>query len=85
MAEEWKNRNQKFPEFGQGGLKHIDDTAEVSGRFFFIDALADTTFAVLEGQELENVTNMMLPAGFSLRGVFTKIKLTSGRIIAYKA
>ena len=69
------------------GAEYIDDTTAHDGKFGAITAVAaavisgDTVAADYTGN---SIASMPIPAGTTIYGVFTSVKLTSGKIIAYK-
>jgi hypothetical protein len=80
---------------GLSGGKFIASTVESAGDYIAIQVLADAKFEVLTGNitahpgaQLVNVISAsasIIPAGTTLFGKFTAIKLHSGRVIAYNA
>lgn len=86
-------------ERGQLGSVIINDTTAVTGNFGEIHCLAATVFALLTSGKLADGTtacttasdagtlaNAMgtMAAGTTIKGLFTAITLTSGKVIAYK-
>ncbi len=69
------------------GAEYIDDTTAHAGKFGAITAVAA---AVLDGATVaadytgNSIASMPIPAGTTIYGVFTSVKLTSGKVIAYK-
>jgi hypothetical protein len=86
--------NNKITNGLSGGF-YIASTAPYTGDWIAIQVLADTKFQVLTGNitddpiaELVSVSSggaPIIPAGTTLFGKFTAIKLHSGRVIAYNA
>jgi hypothetical protein len=74
----------------QNGTIYIGDTNQVTGEFVAIDSLDNATkFEVLTGNHtgLANVTSgsaPAIPAGTTIDGIFTAIKLHAGAVIAYR-
>ena len=72
------------------GAVYIGDTTQVTGEFVSIDSLDDATkFEVLTGNGtgIANVTSgsaIAIPAGVTIDGYFTAIKLHAGSVIAYR-
>jgi hypothetical protein len=69
------------------GAEYIDDTAAHAGKFGAITALAA---AVVSGDTVasdytgNSIASMPIPAGTTIYGIFTSVKLTSGKVVAYK-
>jgi hypothetical protein len=69
------------------GAEYIDDTAAHAGKFGAITALAAT---VVSGDTValdysgNSIASMPIPAGTTIYGIFTSVKLTSGKVVAYK-
>ena len=78
-------------EFGRLGLDYITDTSAHTGVWGIIECKTNCTFTTLEGENLYtngtlgNLNSYTLTAGQRLYGVFTKITLTSGSVVAYRA
>lgn len=76
---------------GLNGSTYITDTATHTGTFGIIQALSDTVISALVSATFTDGTAVMtgtlaaisLPAGVSLYGSFTSVKLTSGVVVAY--
>lgn len=68
------------------GFEYINDTAAHTGRFHELVALEDSVIAsaVIENQTGNTFTSVPLKAGDEIKGVFTSVTLTSGKIVAYK-
>jgi hypothetical protein len=68
------------------GFEYISDTVAHTGRFHEITAFEDSVIAsaVIENQTGNTFTAVPLKAGDSVRGVFTSITLTSGKVAAYR-
>lgn len=68
------------------GFEYISDNVAHTGRFHEIYAIATTIIAsaVIENQTGNTFTAVPLAAGDSIKGVFTSVTLTSGKVIAYK-
>lgn len=71
-------------EEGQYGSRFISDTSNHIGRFCCIEAVADSVIDTIVGNTT-NSGSQPLPKLGELCGVFTEIKLTSGKVIAYNA
>ena len=69
------------------GVEYISGTTAVTGKFGAITALAA---AVLDATTVaadytgDSIASMPIPVGTTIYGVFTNIKLTSGKVLAYK-
>lgn len=66
---------------------YIADITERSGEWRAITVLENAIFTTLTASNWDGIATdgMAVGAGATLFGQFTKIKLASGRIIAYKA
>ena len=65
--------------------KIIKDTNAHNGRFGKVLALEDSVIAVLLSENIDGATTTItLNANCSLEGVITRVKLTSGSVIAYR-
>ena len=73
----------------QSGGQFIGGTSLVTGEFAAIQAVTDTKFETLTGN-LTGLANTLLgsaitvPAGLTIFGLFTAIKLHTGSVIVYK-
>jgi hypothetical protein len=68
-------------------VEHINDTADHPGRFGAITALAAAVLAsgtVATDYTGNAIAGMPIPAGTTIYGTFTNIKLTSGTVVAYE-
>jgi len=70
------------------GFECISDTTTRTGRF---SALQAVSAAVLDGSGTvcrnatgDSLEDLPIPAGFAIYGVFTSVKLKSGKVLAYK-
>jgi hypothetical protein len=69
------------------GADYISGTTAFAGKYGAITAVAA---AVLDGATVaadytgDSLASLPIPAGTTIYGVFTNIKLTSGKVIAYK-
>ena len=63
----------------------IDDTAEHTGPYFAITALADAVVDISECDMsfITDVADFTIPTGVTIYGNFTSIELDSGTVIAY--
>ena len=74
----------------QNGSVLIANTTQVTGEFVSIDSLDNATkFEVLTGNAtgIANATSgtaTAIPAGTTIDGIFTSIKLHAGSVIAYR-
>lgn len=68
------------------GFEYITDTAAHVGRFHEIYALEDSVIntATIKNQSGNTFSAVALKAGDSIKGIFTSVTLTSGRVVAYK-
>ena len=57
----------------------------VTGEFWSIACLADTTFSAITGDYTGTLTGVSIPAGMTIYGSFTAYAVGTGRVIAYKA
>ena len=65
--------------------KIIANTQAHNGRFGKVLALEDSVIEVLLSENIDGATsNVTLNANCSLEGVITRVKLTSGSVIAYR-
>lgn len=67
------------------GAVYISDTATYSGRFGAIQAVEAAVLAsgTVSADITGTLTSMPIPAGTTVYGIFTAVKLTSGKVIAY--
>jgi len=81
---------------GLSGGAYMGDTNQRTGDWLAIQVLADTKFSVLTGNIADDPSSVLaaeasaffsatIPAGTTLCGKFTSIKMHSGRVIAYNA
>jgi hypothetical protein len=69
------------------GADYISGTTAFTGRYGAITALAAT---VLDGATVatdysgDSIASLPIPVGTTIYGNFTTIKLTSGKVLAYK-
>lgn len=68
---------------GENGSELIANTTLRTGSYLSIAVITDTVFETLTGNH-EGWSGQTYPAGVVLNGVFSAIKLTSGKIIAYR-
>ena len=68
------------------GFEYISDTAEHTGRFWRLYALADAVIsaATIQNASGNSFTSVPLGKGDSIDGVFTSVTLASGKVVAYK-
>lgn len=68
------------------GAVYITGTTAQEGKFGAIQALADCVLnaATVCDYDGASVGSMPIPAGFTIYGTFTSIKLTSGKALAYR-
>ena len=68
---------------------HISDTSAHSGSWVAVVALEDSVLALesetLKGTDGNNISSMKLGLGAQIRGVFSKITLASGSVVAYQS
>lgn len=72
--------------FGQGGFKVIGTGTTVTGDFVAISFLADSTVGsggIVTTTEDDIAATTAIPAGMTIYGDFTSIKLSAGSAIAY--
>jgi hypothetical protein len=65
------------------GSEFITNTTLRSGSYTSIVIIADTVFETLTGNH-DGWSGQTYPAGVVLSGIFSAIKLTSGKVIAYR-
>ncbi len=66
------------------GFEVISDTADHTGDYAEIEVIAAATFTTLDGGKIKGVpTGIAFPANHRLTGMFSKIKLASGSVVAY--
>ena len=71
-------------ELGQYGFVYESSTTTLTGNWFKIKCITQTTFTVLTGNNTgDAITGVAFPAGTELYGHFTAITLTSGSVFAY--
>jgi hypothetical protein len=68
------------------GAVYIADTTTVSGKFGAIQALEATVLASATAADdiTGTLTSMPIPVGATIYGIFTAVKLTSGKVLAYR-
>lgn len=68
------------------GAVYIADTTTVSGKFGAIQALEASVLAsgTLSDDITGTLTSLPIPVGTTIYGVFTAVKLTSGKVLAYR-
>ena len=66
---------------------YIADTTKVDGRFVALLALEATVLAsgTVCPSSPSTLTSMPIPAGATVYGYFTSVKLTSGKVLAYSS
>lgn len=73
---------------GQAGFEYISDVVERNNvSYVRIDVITSATFSILDSPLLNATSNTMtgvsFPAGTTLYGKFTRVKLSAGSVIAY--
>ena len=73
------------PEFSN--FRYIADTSTVTGRFVALLALEDTVLntATVCSSSPDSLASMPIPKGATVTGLFTTVKLTSGKLLAYSS
>ena len=70
-----------------GSTVLVAATAEQTGFFCAVTALADSTFTTLTAEDSAHPSdanyNMTIPAGVTIYGRWTAIELASGAVVAY--
>jgi hypothetical protein len=68
------------------GAVYIADTTTISGKFGAIQALEATVLAsgTVSSDITGTLTSLPIPVGTTIYGIFTAVKLTSGKVLAYK-
>lgn len=71
------------PEFSN--FRYISGTDTVTGRFVALLALEATVLntATVCSSSPDSLASMPIPAGTMVTGLFTTVKLTSGKVLAY--
>lgn len=70
---------------GQNGATFINDTSTNTGNWYALQILSDTVFNILDcNWDGSTRTGVIFKADHVVYGNFTRIKLTSGSVIAYK-
>lgn len=71
------------PEFSN--FRYISGTDAVAGRFVALLALEDTVLntATVCSSCPDSLASMPIPKGTMVTGLFTTVKLTSGKLLAY--
>jgi hypothetical protein len=67
------------------GAVYIADTTEYTGRYWAITALEATVIntASVADYSGSSISAMPIPVGATIYGNFSKVKLTSGKVLAY--
>ena len=73
------------PEFSN--FRYIKDTTAVEGRFVALLALEATVLntATVCSSSPDSLASMPISAGTMVTGLFTTVKLTSGKVLAYSS
>jgi hypothetical protein len=70
---------------GSFGAEYISDTASHTGGWFAVTTIADTVFTTYtDGTLTGDLTGDTIPAGITIYGDISVIRLTSGIVMAYK-
>jgi hypothetical protein len=66
-------------------FRYIADTTAVSGRFIALQALEDTVLATetVCRTSPDSMASLPIPKGWTITGLWTTVKLTSGKVLAY--
>lgn len=74
-----------IPEFSN--FRYIASTNAVAGRFIALLALEDTVVntATVCSSSPDSLASMPIPKGTMVTGLFTSVKLTSGKVLAYSS
>ena len=71
--------------FGAQGAVVCTGTDPVVGRFYAIQAVADTQFATINASDFAlDTDSFSIPAGIIIYGTFNGFALASGAVVAYK-
>ena len=74
-------RNQPGP----NGSVYITDTDAHAGSWMAVQAVAAAVIDPFVADDVSGtLTTVPIPAGVTIYGLFTSIKLTSGKVIAYR-
>lgn len=65
------------------GVVNVVDTTEVAGNFYAITILTTAVFSKLTEGATGSIATLSVPAGLTLYGSFTAVKLTSGAVRCY--
>ena len=82
-------RGDSYQLQGQQGGIVLDGADSAVGRFRWIQAIGDSVLLCDTGETAGNLTDIInldgktLPAGVGIGGVFTKVEISSGTVIAY--
>lgn len=82
-------RGDSYQLQGQQGGIVIDGGNSETGTFRWIQAIEDTVLDCSTGETAGNLTDISIldgktiPAGLGIGGVFTKVQVNSGTVIAY--
>ncbi len=67
---------------GENGSQLIANTTALTKDMIAIEVWDDTVFEILEGNNA-GIVGETVPAGKTIFGLFSKVKLTSGRVLVY--
>lgn len=67
------------------GAVYVADTTEYVGKFWALTALEATVLnaSTVADYRGSSVSGMTIPVGATIYGNFSRVKLTSGRVLAY--
>lgn len=70
------------------GFEYVTDTTARTGIFCALQAVAaavlDSTGTTCRNATGDSLNDLPIPAGFTIYGYFTSVKLKSGKVLAYK-
>lgn len=68
-------------------FRYINDTTAVTGRFVALLALEATVLntATVCRSSPDSMASLPIPAGTMITGLWTTVKLTSGKVLAYSS
>lgn len=84
-------RGDSYQLQGQQGGIVLTDADSATGSFRWIQAIEDSVLLTDTGEtagnlaDIINLDGKILPAGAGLGGIFTKVEISSGTVVAYYA
>lgn len=70
---------------GGAGGRYLAGTTQVTGNFFGIQALSDTTLAAGTAGNIsgDSLVGAVIPAGATIFGSFTGVQISAGKAVVY--